>query len=348
MSAYDELIEKLKRQPKSWLVTGVAGFIGSNLLEALLAADQKVLGFDNFETGRRENLLEVKCSVTDKQWANFKLIDGDITDPTLSDSVCKDVDYVLHQAALGSVPRSFKNPAKTNQANVAGFLNLIDSAARHNVKAFVYASSSSVYGDSKMLPKVETIIGSPLSPYAVTKRVNELYAHVFASQGDMKTIGLRYFNVFGKRQDPDGVYAAVIPRWILAMIKADPITINGDGSNSRDFCYIDNVVQANILAACVTDTPHQANVFNVACADRHTLMNLFKLIKKEINELGARYNLEPVMGPERPGDIPHSHADIASITSNLGYVPKIDLALGLKRTCNYYVTKNNGLDLKNN
>ncbi|MEF0861960.1 NAD-dependent epimerase/dehydratase family protein, partial [Acinetobacter baumannii] len=282
MSQYQTVCEQLKYQPKTWLITGVAGFIGSNLLETLLKLDQKIVGLDNFATGHQHNLDEVQSLVTPEQWAKFTFIQGDIRNLEDCQKACANVDYVLHQAALGSVPRSIADPITTNAANITGFLNMLVAARDAQVKSFTYAASSSTYGDHPALPKVEENIGNPLSPYAVTKYVNELYADVFARTYDFKCIGLRYFNVFGKRQDPNGAYAAVIPKWTAAMIQGDDVFINGDGETSRDFCFIENTVQANILAATTENEEAKNQVYNVAVGDRTTLNDLFNAIKNAL------------------------------------------------------------------
>src|SRR3989442_1064293 len=279
MTAYEKLRTELKRKPKTWLVTGAAGFIGSNIVETLLKFDQKVLGLDNFATSKRRNLEEIKKLVGPSQWKNFKFIAGDICDWETCRRACRRVDYGSHQAALGSVPRSIEEPLVANESNVTGFLNMLVAARDNEVRRFVYASSSAIYGDHPGMPKVEDVIGAPLSPYAVTKYVNELYANVFARCYGTQTIGLRYFNVFGPRQDPDGPYAAVIPKWIAAMIKNDPVQINGDGKTSRDFCYVDNAVQMNLLAA-TGDQPKAVNqVYNVALNQRTSLNELFAMLR---------------------------------------------------------------------
>src|SRR5690606_7865996 len=274
MSQYQTVCEQLQQAPKTWLITGVAGFIGSNLLETLLKLNQNVVGLDNFATGHQHNLDEVQSLVRPEQWANFKFYEGDIRDFEDCQKACAGVDYVLHEAALGSVPRSIADPITTNAANITGFLNMLTAARDACVKSFTYAASSSTYGDHPALPKVEENIGKPLSPYAVTKYVNELYAEVFARTYGFKTIGLRYFNVFGKRQDPNGAYAAVIPKWTAAMIAGEDVFINGDGETSRDFCFVDNAVQANLLAATANDEAARNQVYNVAVGGRTTLNQL--------------------------------------------------------------------------
>src|SRR5882672_9146091 len=279
MSAYYIIESELAGAPKTWLITGVAGFIGSNLLERLLKLEQRVNGLDNLSSGHQKNLEEVRALVTDEQWARFRFVQGDIIEMTDCNRACEGVDYVLHQAALGSVPRSIAEPLPTHNANVSGFLNMLLAARDTNVKRFVYASSSAVYGDNPDLPKTEDKIGKPLSPYAATKAMNEVYADVFARSYGFSSIGLRYFNVFGPRQDPEGAYAAVIPKWIASLLKTEPVYINGDGETSRDFCYIENVVQANLLAARVS-TPEAINqAYNIAFGERATLSELFAEIQ---------------------------------------------------------------------
>lgn len=285
---YKQVEGALSSKPETWLITGVAGFIGSNLLEALLKLNQKVIGLDNFATGHQANLDEVKESVSTEQWSAFTFVEGDIRDPETCVEVVKGVDNVLHQAALGSVPRSIKDPITTNNTNISGFINMLVAAKDANVKSFTYAASSSTYGDHPALPKIEENIGNPLSPYAVTKYVNELYAQVFARTYGFKSIGLRYFNVFGKRQDPNGAYAAVIPKWTAAMINDEPLFINGDGETSRDFCFIENVVQMNILAA-QSDVSARDQVYNVAVGDRTTLNQLFDALKNTLKNNNIIY-----------------------------------------------------------
>ena len=335
---YAELRARLATETNTWLVTGVAGFIGSNLLETLLKLDQKVVGLDNFSTGRRRNLDQVQGLVTPAQWARFHLITGDICDIEACRLACKNTDYVLHQAALGSVPRSIEDPIVTHNSNISGFLNMLVAARDAGVKAFVYAASSSTYGDHPGLPKVEDRIGKPLSPYAVTKYVNELYADVFARCYGFTTIGLRYFNIFGQRQDPDGAYAAVIPKWVSSMIKQEPVFINGDGETSRDFCYIDNTVQANLLAATCTDPGARNQVYNVAVGERTSLNQLFEAIRAE---LAPRFShlasYKPVYRDFRPGDVMHSLADIGKAGNLLHYQPTHTIREGLKVAMNWYV-----------
>lgn len=336
-SAYQEITKRLGAEPQTWLVTGAAGFIGSNLLEALLKLDQKVVGLDNFTTGTRKNLAEVEGLVSDAQWRRFSLVEGDIRDLAACRDACQGVDYVLHQAALGSVPRSIADPITSNEANVTGTLNMLVAARDNRVKRFVYASSSSVYGDSPVLPKVENAIGRPLSPYAVTKYVDELYADVFARAYKIETMGLRYFNVFGPRQDPHGPYAAVIPVWIAAMIKGEPIYINGTGETSRDFCFVANVVQMNLLAA-LNDNPSAVNqVYNVAVSERTSLSELFELLRGRLAvHFGNLRDYRPVYREFRSGDVMHSQADIGKARSLVGYSPTHTIAQGLDEALGWY------------
>ena len=337
MSQYQTVCEQLQQAPKTWLITGVAGFIGSNLLETLLKLNQNVVGLDNFATGHQHNLDEVQSLVKPGQWANFKFYEGDIRNFADCQKACAGVDYVLHEAALGSVPRSIADPITTNAANITGFLNMLTAARDAEVKSFTYAASSSTYGDHPALPKVEENIGKPLSPYAVTKYVNELYAEVFARTYGFKTIGLRYFNVFGKRQDPNGAYAAVIPKWTAAMIAGDDVFINGDGETSRDFCFIENTVQANILAATTQNDEAKNQVYNVAVGDRTTLNDLFNAIKAALNENGVEYTKQPVYREFRAGDVRHSQASIEKIKSLLKYEPVYAIGEGIKKAVNWYV-----------
>ncbi len=321
-----------------WLVTGAAGFIGSNLVETLLKNNQHVTGLDNFSTGFQHNLDQIEALVTQGQWENFTFIKGDIRDSETCRNVCTGQDFILHQAALGSVPRSVEDPGLTNENNITGFLNMLVAARDAEVKRFVYAASSSTYGDHAGLPKVEENIGKPLSPYAVTKYVNELYADVFALNYGFKTIGLRYFNVFGRRQDPHGAYAAVIPVWFSAMIKNRPVFINGDGKTSRDFCYIDNCIQANILSAFAVKEEALNMVYNVAFGERTTLNELFCLIRDRVSEKypHARSH-EPEYRDFRPGDVRHSLADISRAEKLLGYYPEISVSQGLDKASQWYM-----------
>lgn len=338
MSQYQTVCEQLKQNPKTWLVTGVAGFIGSNLLETLLKLDQTVVGLDNFATGHQYNLDEVQSLVSAEQWAKFSFIEGDIRDLEDCQKACSGVDYVLHQAALGSVPRSIADPITTNAANITGFLNMLVAARDANVASFTYAASSSTYGDHPALPKVEENIGNPLSPYAVTKYVNELYADVFARTYGFKAIGLRYFNVFGKRQDPNGAYAAVIPKWTAAMIAGDEVFINGDGETSRDFCFIENTVQANILAATTQNEEAKNQVYNVAVGDRTTLNDLFTAIKTALNENSVTYTKAPIYRDFRAGDVRHSQASVEKINYLLKYEPMYAIDKGIKKAINWYIS----------
>lgn len=333
---YPQLLEQLPKQPKTWLITGVAGFIGSNLLEHLLKLNQRVVGLDNFATGYQRNLDEVRSLVSAEQWARFQFIEGDIRNPEDCTRACEGVGYVLHEAALGSVPRSLNDPITTNAANITGFLNMLVAARDAGVKSFTYAASSSTYGDHPALPKVEENIGKPLSPYAVTKYVNELYAEVFARSYGFKAIGLRYFNVFGKRQDPDGAYAAVIPKWTAAMVRGEDVFINGDGETSRDFCFIENAVQANLLAATAEDSAKD-EVYNVAVGDRTTLNDLFAALKSALAENGVVYEKAPVYRDFRAGDVRHSQADIGKAASKLGYAPEFRIVEGIARAMPWYL-----------
>lgn len=336
MSKYEEVQENLIKGPKVWLVTGVAGFIGSNLLEKLLKLNQKVIGLDNFATGHQHNLDEVQGLVTESQWQNFSFIEGDIRDYSTCEKAVEGTDYVLHQAALGSVPRSIADPITSNAANITGFLNMLQAAKEANVKSFTYAASSSTYGDHPALPKVEENIGNPLSPYAVTKYVNELYAGVYARTYGFKSIGLRYFNVFGQRQDPNGAYAAVIPKWTAAMIKGEDVFINGDGETSRDFCYIENVVQMNILAATAADETKN-EVYNVAAGDRITLNDLYKTIKSALKDCDINVTREPIYREFRNGDVRHSMANINKACTLLGYSQWITLNKGVIAAIRWYI-----------
>ena len=337
---YQEVREQLQKTSKKWLITGVAGFIGSNLLESLLKLNQKVVGLDNFATGYQKNLDEVKGSVTIEQWQNFSFVEGDIRNAEDCTKAITDVngavDYILHQAALGSVPRSIADPILTNSANITGFLNMLTAAKNAGVENFVYAASSSTYGDHPALPKVEDNIGKPLSPYAVTKYVNELYADVFAKTYGLKSIGLRYFNVFGKRQDPNGAYAAVIPKWTAAMIQGEEVFVNGDGETSRDFCFVENAVQANILAATANDEA-KANVYNIALGDRTTLNELFNSLKSSLKQQGVSYGKDASYRDFRAGDVRHSQADISKARNLLGYRPEFKIQSGIEKAMPWYV-----------
>lgn len=336
MTAYQDLLETLRQNPKTWLVTGVAGFIGSNLLEHLLKLDQQVVGLDNFATGHQHNLDEVQGLVTPEQWNCFQFVEGDIRNQADCEKACEGVDYVLHQAALGSVPRSIKDPVTTNAANITGFLNMLVAARDAGVQSFTYAASSSTYGDHPALPKVEENIGKPLSPYAVTKYVNELYADVFAKTYGFNTIGLRYFNVFGKRQDPNGAYAAVIPKWTASMIQGDDVFINGDGETSRDFCFVENAVQANLLTATASSEAKN-EVYNVAVGDRTTLNDLFHALRSALAENGKPYEQSPVYRDFRAGDVRHSQADISKAADKLGYAPEFRIMDGIAKAMPWYI-----------
>lgn len=340
MTAYEAAKSALLAEPRIWLVTGVAGFIGSNLLEALLKLNQRVVGLDNFSTGRLSNLEEVRGLVSPDQWARFRFIEGDVCNFSQGSDVCRGVDYVLHQAALGSVPRSIADPLRSNQSNIVGFLNMIVAARDAKVKRFVFAGSSSTYGDHPDLPKIEARIGKPMSPYAVTKLVNELYAEVFEKAYGFRSIGLRYFNVFGPRQNPEGEYAAVIPKWIGALIKGEPVYINGDGQTSRDFCYVANAVQANILAATTAREEAAGQIYNVAVGERTTLNDLFSMIK---TGLGANFSRVlssvPTYRDFRQGDVAHSLADISKGASLLGYRPTHRIHQGVAESLPWYTAR---------
>jgi UDP-N-acetylglucosamine 4-epimerase len=341
-SAFEQLQQNLEADPKTWLITGVAGFIGSHLLETLLKLNQHVVGLDNFSTGYQHNLDEVQSLVKAEQWSKFKFINGDIRDLNTCHQACKDIDYVLHQAALGSVPRSIADPILTNQNNIDGFLNMLVAARDAKVKSFTYAASSSTYGDHPDLPKVEDKIGKPLSPYAVTKLVNELYASVFARSYGFNTIGLRYFNVFGPRQDPNGAYAAVVPKWIDALIKGEPVYINGDGETSRDFCFVANAVQANLLAATTQKSDAKNQVYNVAVGDRTSLNTLYNLLKENLeNHYPEVKTAQPVYRDFRDGDVRHSQADVGKAKELLGYVPYFDIRAGLGVAVRWFVDLGN-------
>ncbi len=341
MTEFENVTQQLELEPKKWLITGVAGFIGSNLLEALLRLNQVVIGLDNFSTGHQSNLDEVKFCVSSTQWERFTFIEGDIRELDTCLVAVRDVDYVLHQAALGSVPRSIANPLDTNEVNISGFLNMLNASKEQGVESFTYAASSSTYGDHPALPKLEDNIGNPLSPYAVTKYVNELYASVFARTYNFRSIGLRYFNVFGKRQDPNGAYAAVIPKWALGMIRGEDIYVNGDGETSRDFCFIDNVVQINILAATARDEVKD-NVFNVAVGDRTTLNQLFSSIKNALVNEGVDVDPMPLYRDFRVGDVRHSQANIEKARNLLGYTPEYKISQGIEKAMPWYVKYFNG------
>jgi len=338
MTAYESLKQDLQAEQRVWLISGVAGFIGSNLLESLLKLNQRVVGLDNFSTGYQCNLDEVQNSVAPEQWANFNFIKGDIRNIDDCRRGCEGVNYVLHQAALGSVPRSIENPIATNQNNIDGFLNMLVAARDAQVSRFVYAASSSTYGDHPDLPKIEHKIGRPLSPYAVTKLVNELYADVFARTYGFRSIGLRYFNIFGRRQNPSGAYAEVIAKWIVSLINSEPVHINGDGDTSRDFCYVDNAVQANLLAATTTNENALNEVYNVAVGDRTSLNQLYIYLRDSLAQKLPHLNsVKPVYRDFRTGDVRHSLADISKGHKLLGYLPSHKVREGLIEAMQWYL-----------
>jgi UDP-N-acetylglucosamine 4-epimerase len=340
MSRYDEVRALLGAQPQRFLVTGVAGFIGSHLLETLLRLDQHVVGLDNFATGSRENLTDVMNRVGVTRAARFQFLDGDVRDPLVCRWAMEGVNVVFHEAALGSVPRSMQDPLATHSANVDGFFNVLLAAGSAGVRRVVYASSSSVYGDDASDPKVEDTLGQPLSPYAASKRIDEVYAATFARSHGIDSVGLRYFNVFGPRQDPFGAYAAVIPRWIGQLLAGDPCVVFGDGSTSRDFCFVDNVVQANLLAACAPDTHVTPRVFNVACGEKTSLLELFASIRQHVaSYLPSAADRTPRLEASRPGDILHSRACIDRARGFLGYMPAYDVARGLQETVRWYAER---------
>jgi UDP-N-acetylglucosamine 4-epimerase len=331
---------RLAERERHWLVTGSAGFIGSHLLEALLCGGQRVTSLDNFATGHRANLAAVRQAVGEAAWARHCFIEGDIADLGACQQACAGVQIVLHQAALGSVPRSLADPLATHRANATGFINLLDAARRAGVTRFVYAASSSTYGDSPSLPKVEHIIGRPLSPYAVTKYLNELYADVYSRCYGIETLGLRYFNVFGPRQDPNGPYAAVIPLWAAQMLRGEPCAINGDGETSRDFCYVANAVQANLRAALIGEAAALNQVYNVAAGQRTTLTQLHELLAAALKRLDPALRIAPPTRRDfRSGDVRHSLADIGKAASLLGYAPSHDVRAGLQEAAQWYVSQ---------
>lgn len=343
MSAYDSLCQSLVHEPKTWLVTGAAGFIGSNLLERLLTLNQHVVGLDNFATGHARNLDDVQSLVKPEQWARFRFIKGDITALADCHTACRGVDYVLHQAALGSVPRSMADPLASHQANVDGFVHMLIAARDAKVQRFVYAASSSTYGDHPALPKVEDVIGKPLSPYAATKLINEIYADVFKRAYGLPVVGLRYFNVFGPRQDPNGAYAAVIPRWAASMLRGEAAVINGDGSTSRDFCFVSNAVQANLLAATKPTSDANGEIYNVAVGEQTSLLQLHDLLARELQRCDPTLRLAP---PEhrtfRAGDVRHSLADVDKARRLLGYLPTHRIAEGMRVVAQWYSARDTG------
>lgn len=337
MNPFDEVLTRVRAQPRRWLVTGSAGFIGSHLIETLLLAGQQVTSLDNFATGHHENLEQVRKIVGADLWARHRFIEGDISELEACREACAGAEIVLHQAALGSVPRSIDDPLATHRANATGFVHILVAARDSGVKRLVYAASSSTYGDSKALPKVEDVIGRPLSPYAVTKYLNELYADAFGRCYGVETIGLRYFNVFGPRQDPNGAYAAVIPRWAGQMLRGHATTINGDGETSRDFCFVTNAVQANLRAALTNDALALHQVYNVAVGERTTLNALHALLSQALaTECEDLFVLPPSHGHERIGDVRHSLADIGKAKRLLGYAPTHDVRLGLLDSASWY------------
>lgn len=338
MTAFDHLINSFKTVQKTWLVTGNAGFIGSNLTEFLLKHGQKVVGLDNFSTGYQHNIDDVLSSVGKNAAKNFSFIHGDIADFETCIKACQGVDIILHQAALGSVPRSIADPITSNRSNITGFLNMLTAAKDSGVNRFVYASSSSVYGDSEELPKVEERTGNLLSPYAVMKMTNELYASVFARTYNIETIGLRYFNVFGRRQNPNGAYAAVIPKWISSLLSSEDVYINGDGETSRDFTYIDNVIQMNLLAGTTTNPNAFGQAFNVAVGGRSTLNELYMIINQELAKYVEAFNINPAVYRDfRAGDIRHSNANISKAQDLVGYAPTHTIEQGMKEAINWYI-----------
>ena len=338
MTAFEKLLETFKTQQKTWLVTGNAGFIGSNLAEFLLSHNQRVIGVDNFSTGYQHNIDDILISVGEEAAKNFLFIEGDIADFEICQKACEGVDVVLHQAALGSVPRSIADPVTSNRSNITGFLNMLTAAKNAGIKRFIYASSSSVYGDSAELPKVEERTGNLLSPYAVMKMTNELYAGVFARTYNMETIGLRYFNVFGRRQDPNGAYAAVIPKWVGSLLSDEDVYINGDGETSRDFTYIDNVIQMNLLAGSTTNYETFGEAFNVAVGGRNTLNELYVTINDELSKHMKNFEKkEPIYRDFRAGDIRHSNANISKAQNLIGYAPTHDIYQGMEEAIGWYI-----------
>jgi len=338
MTRYQAIQQTLRIKPFRWLITGVAGFIGSNLLEALLKLNQNVVGLDNFSTGYQHNLDQVKAAIDPAVWANFTFHQGDIRSLKDCQKACGNIDFVLHHAALGSVPRSIEDPIQTNESNISGFINMLVASRDANIKRFVYAASSSTYGDHPDLPKIESIIGRPLSPYAVTKYVNELYADVFARCYGIQSIGLRYFNIFGPRQDPNGAYAAVIPQWIAALIQNKTLRINGDGETSRDFCFVENVIQANLLSALTEEPPAVNQVYNIALNERTSLNQLYSMMRKLlINKFPHLQNHQPTYVDFRQGDVRHSQADISKAINLLGYAPTHRIGKGLEEAMDWYI-----------
>ena len=340
MTRYDDVRSALVAQPQRWLVTGVAGFIGSHLLETLLELGQHVVGVDNFSTGHRENLADVTARVGLEKAARFQFLEGDVRDPLVCRWAMEGVDLVLHHAALGSVPRSMQDPLATHGSNVDGFIHVLLAAGAARVRRVVYASSSSVYGDDATDPKLEDVVGQPLSPYAASKRIDEIYSATFARSHGIDSVGLRYFNVFGPRQDPEGAYAAVIPRWVGKLLAGEPCVVYGDGSTSRDFCFVANVVQANLLAACAPAAQASPAVFNIACGERTSLLELFATIRSKVSEyVPGAGDRTPRLEARRPGDILHSRANIDRARGYLGYAPSYDVARGLEETVRWYAER---------
>lgn len=338
MNSFEKTCRELKKNPQKWLVTGCAGFIGSNILEFLLSLGQEVVGLDNFSTGYKKNLEDVKSRVGNESWGKFSFLEGDIRDLHTCRRACKGVEVVLHEAAIGSVPRSIEDPVFVHDNNLTGFLNMLVAARDEGCRRFVYAASSSTYGDSEELPKVENKIGNPLSPYAVTKYADELYAKVFSNSYGYKSIGLRYFNIFGRRQDPSGAYAAVIPLWFSSMIEGEDVSIFGDGETSRDFCFVDNCVQANILAATTSNETALDQVYNVAFGERTTLNELFYHIRERVAAFHPMVgNITPIYRDFRPGDVRHSLADITKARELIGYNPEYSVKAGLDKAAEWYV-----------
>lgn len=337
MTKYQEIQQHLRTRQYRWLITGVAGFIGSNLLETLLKLNQSVVGLDNFSAGHQHNLDQVRELVGESAWRNFSFIEGDIRQLDDCQRACEGVDYVLHHAALGSVPRSIEDPILSNESNVTGYVNMLVAARDHKVRRFVYAASSSTYGDHPDLPKVETVIGKPLSPYAVTKYVNELYADVFHRCYGIDSIGLRYFNVFGPRQDPNGAYAAVIPQWVAALIKNQTLHINGDGETTRDFCFVDNIVQANLLSALTDDRAACNEIYNVALNNSTSLNQLYQMMRNLLKDSYPHLrDHRPTYQDFRVGDVRHSQADISKAQALLGYAPTHTVDQGLGEAMDWY------------
>jgi UDP-N-acetylglucosamine 4-epimerase len=338
MQDFEQITKEIAQTRRKWLVTGCAGFIGSNLLETLLASGQEVVGVDNFSTGFRENLEEVEAKLGNAYRENFTFIEGDIAHKEIAQEACRGVEIVLHQAALGSVPRSIADPLATNHTNITGFLTLLTSAKEAGIKRFVYASSSSVYGDSQELPKVESRVGEPLSPYAVSKKTDELYGRVFFQTYGMQTIGLRYFNVFGQRQTPFGAYSAVIPKWIGLLLRHQKVTLYGDGLTSRDFTYVKNVIAMNLLAGTTTNQEAFGEVFNTAVGGRYTLKRLYEIMGDTLRGYERHFKLPPLAYDTfRQGDIRHSHADISKAKRLLGYTPLYTLEEGLEEAMVWYI-----------